>query len=102
MTNPLEALKIDYWYKAILVISSAALIMSLTVPMQGIANSSVQLFSLGGIFLGIGEWINHPLQVKVGGGFTISGYPRNNSIIGVCFVLFGLSLVGYGVYSVIR
>jgi hypothetical protein len=68
--------------------------------LQGVPNGDAALLSLGGVFVGLGEWINHPLQERVGVGFKITGYPRRNSFLGVAFVLFGLSLAGYGVYRI--
>ena len=99
MGSPLSSLKIDYWYKAVLVISTALLVIALTVPMQGVPNSAIALLSLSGVFIGLGEWINHPLQERIGGGFKISGHPRNNSPLGVLLVAAGLALAGYGIYK---
>ena len=60
--------------------------------------------SAGGFFVGLGEWINHPLQTaiiqptinRVGG--VITGHPRNNKPLGVAFVLLGLALIAFGLY----
>lgn len=102
MSNPLQSLALDYWYKAVLAISTVLLIVSLTVPLQGINNAIAQLLCLGGIFIGLGEWINHPLQVSVGPGFKISGHPRRFTFLGTVFVLLGLACIGYGVYKLIH
>lgn len=99
MTNPLQSLKIDYWYKAVLVISTVLLVIALTVPLQGVKNSIVALICLGGVFIGLGEWINHPLQTAVGYGYKITGYPRKVTFLGTIFVLFGLTLSCYGTYK---
>lgn len=96
MSNPLESLKIDYWYKAVLAISTVLLIITLTVPLQGLSNSTIALICLGGVFIGLGEWINHPLQTKVGYNFKITSYPRRLTFLGSVFVIFGLVLAGYG------
>lgn len=47
MTNPLSNLKIDYWYKAVVVLSALLLVLSLTVALKGIDNSLAQLLILG-------------------------------------------------------
>ncbi len=98
--NPLANLKIDYWYKALLVIAAFVLPFSLFVETKGVQNSVVQLLSLGSILIGIGEWINHPLQVRLGLGFKISGHARINKwpgnlcdLAGVIFVLIGVAKV---------
>jgi hypothetical protein len=100
--NPLSKLKIDYWYKAMLVISTCVLIVSLTVELKGVENSVVQLISLGCAFWGLGEWINHPYQEKIGIGFKISGHPRNGSVAGYAFDLVGWILILIGIFKVFR
>lgn len=98
MENPLSNLVIDYWYKAVIVIGTVALLISMTVETHGISNRAAQLLSLGAIFVGCGEWINHPLQESVGYGFKLSGYPRKNKLGGNLLNLIGVGLVGYGIY----
>lgn len=98
MSNPLHGLKIDYWYKAVLVICSALLVVCLTIPLQGVSNATASIICIGGLLIGLGEWINHPYQEKIGHGFKISGHPRNSSILGVLFVLTGIGVGGYGIY----
>lgn len=95
-------LAIDYWYKALLVIGTCVLIVSLSTEMKGVENSVVQLISLGSIFIGLGEWINHPLQVRLVPGAQISGYPRKNyasgnalDTLGVIFVFIGVVKIFY-------
>ncbi|WP_018984965.1 hypothetical protein [Salinimonas chungwhensis] len=107
MSNPLSNLKIDYWYKAVLVISAPILILALTVDLKGVENKTVLLFSLSAIFIGIGEWINHPVQQQIvppsatyPGWLKGEGHPRNNNFLGVLFVLMGLVLVGYTIFSI--
>lgn len=101
----LRALVLDYWYKLMIAIAFTCLILSLTVNLVGVDNNAVQLISLGCIFWGIGEWINHPLQqtlVKAAGGFPVgktSGHPRNGSIPGYFFDLVGLAILGLGIYK---
>jgi hypothetical protein len=60
--------------------------------------------SAGGFFIGLGEWINHPLQTTIihanayRPGGVMTGHPRSNSIIGIAFVVVGVGLVCYGLY----
>lgn len=106
MDNPLSKLKIDYWYHAIMVVSIVILIVALTIKLEGVNNSLVQLVSLGFFFIGLGEWINHPLQTSLHppsihmptGGVT-TGYPRNNKFIGILFVILGVFLIAFGIFS---
>ena len=100
--NPLSNLKIDRWYKALLVLAACVLIVSLSVEMKGVQNSVVQLISLGAIFVGIGEWINHPLQQKIGPGFKIAAYPRINTFGGNLFDFAGVVLIIVGAVRIFR
>jgi hypothetical protein len=106
-SNPLSNLKIDYWYKAVLVVSIPLLILSLTVELKGAENTTVLLFSLGALFIGMGEWINHPVQQQIlppsqsyPGWLKGTGHPRNNKFIGVFFVLVGIGIIGCGLWKV--
>jgi hypothetical protein len=96
--NPLKSLKLDYWYKILPVIGTVTLILGLTVDIKGVTNILVQLVSIGVIFIGIGEWINHPLQTGVGHNFTITSYNRINTISGNLWNLFGLIIIIYAFY----
>lgn len=64
MENPLKNLIIDYWYKAILVVGATLLIVAFTFELQA-DNKDVQMLGFGLIMVGVGEWINHPLQTVV-------------------------------------
>ncbi len=106
MDNPLAKLNIDYWYHAVTVLSGVILFFSLFIEIQETSNSLVQLVSLGCFLIGLGEWINHPLQTKLHtpnefmptGGIT-SGHPRNNRFLGICFVMIGILLLFIGFIS---
>ena len=93
--NPLSTLKIDYWYKILPVIGAITLILGLTVDIKGVSNIFVQLISIGVIFIGIGEWINHPLQTKLTMGLKITSRNRINTLAGNAWNLIGIGLVIY-------
>lgn len=106
MDNPLSKLKIDYWYHAVMVVSIVILILALTVKLEGINNTTVQLYSLGSFLIGLGEWKNHPLQTKIHTpneymptGGIITGYPRSNNFLGVLFVVLGTTIIFFGIFS---
>ena len=80
--NPLSTLKIDYWYKILPVIGTIGLIISLTLDVKIADNLTISLISIGVIFIGIGEWINHPLQTALAYGGKITTYNRLNTIAG--------------------
>jgi hypothetical protein len=65
------------------------------------------LIGLGLLFFGVGEWANHPIQMKRSGGKITESYPWNYKyswgfgliadVIGIGFFLFGLGrLVAFG------
>lgn len=95
--NPLSALAIDSWYKIIPVIGAVTLVLSLTVELKAVPNLVVLFASLGAIFIGIGEWINHPLQTKIGAGLKITSRNRVNTISGNVWVLGGIALIIFGI-----
>jgi hypothetical protein len=108
MTTLLGGLKIDYWYKAILVAGVGFLVLSLTVKFQGIENSHVAVLSLGASLIGLGEWVNHPFQTIIvspsegyPGWGKLSGHPRKNTLLGNTFLLIGLVILGVGIYRLV-
>jgi hypothetical protein len=68
--------------------------------MKGVENCIVQLFSLGAIFIGIGEWINHPLQTRIVPGYKITSYPRVNKFGGNVFDLLGIVCIIIGIRKI--
>ena len=78
------------------VIGTITLILGLTVDIKGVTNTLVQIVSIGVIFIGIGEWINHPLQTGVGPGYKITSYNRVNTLAGNIWDVVGIALIVYG------
>lgn len=101
MENPLKSLVIDYWYKAVAVASVVFLLAALTVDLKGVENKTVILISLGSFFIGLGEWINHPLQTSIAPGMKITSYNRKASIHGNLFDILGFSIVCIGAYPLL-
>lgn len=107
MNNLLKSLKIDYWYKVFVVVGAAFLVTSLTIDLVGVDNTIVQLLSFGALLLGIGEWINHPLQTAImpptayyaPGGAKITSYNRQPCLLGSLFDILGFIIAGIGVYK---
>lgn len=102
MDNPLKNLKIEYWYHATLILSSAILISSLVFEMRDISVNGVRLCALGVLFISLGEWVNHPFQSALmhlgfGGLGTLSGHPRKNNGLGVALCVFGFAFVLIGI-----
>lgn len=95
--NPLSTLKIDYWYKILPVVATITLIIGLTIDVKDVPNILVQLISIGVILIGIGEWINHPLQTKVGRGFKITSHNRINKTAGNTWNIIGGAIILYAI-----
>ena len=94
-------LKVEYWYHVFIVLGVAGIIASVTLDLKGISNSHALLLSFGAFFVGMGEWINHPLRTRILPLNAIAkGHPRNNSMLGVAFDIFGLTLVGIALYKI--
>lgn len=97
MIDSIRNFTIDRWYKLLALVSAGLLVVSLTVPLQ-VPNKPVVLIALGGFLFGLGQWINHPLQEQIGGGFKISGYPRRSHPGGVITEIVGTVLAACGIW----
>lgn len=99
--------KIEHWYHVFIVLGCIGAITSLVIEFKGIANAHAALLFFGIFFIGIGEWINHPLQTKIvrpnaftPGGGIITGHPRQNVFLGIFFDVVGVGLVAVGIYKI--
>ena len=109
MDEPKAWLKIEHWYHALVAVGAAGSIAALAFEFHGVANAHVLLVSLGLFFIGLGEWINHPLQTVIvppnayyfPGGGHLTGHPRNAKALGSLFDLLGFSVGAIGMYKII-
>lgn len=105
MDNPLSKLALDYWYKVVLVVCIAIFLLTGAGLLHTFPTVPTAIISLGGFFVGLGEWINHPLQTALVPPSAyhppgvLKGHPRKPTLLGVAFLVFGLVLVGVGVYK---
>lgn len=89
--NPLQNLKIKFWYQVIMVSGITVFIINGLGLFTVYPPDIVAFISLAFFFLGLGEWINHPLQQRImpsdffGYIVKTSGYPRRSTFIGVVF-----------------
>ena len=99
--NPLKNMKIDYWYKALTVVGAALFVFNGTSFFDRYPVVPLGFLSSGIFFIGLGEWINHPLKVRfIGPGVWTRGYNRSfvfpvswdsimnrmNTILSVCAI----------------
>ncbi len=89
MSNPLSALKIDRWWHAITAVGAFGMIAFPAMKVDFISQRDSFLIFLGIFFFGVGQWINHPIQVTLTPIGKTTGYHRNSYFIGVCFELLG-------------
>lgn len=107
VSNPLSGLKLDYWYQAIMAVCGAGFLISLTVETKGITNAAALILLAGGFFVGLGEWINHPIQTHIreptihSHGFTTTSHPRNPQPFGHVFDALGFVLLFLGSYKAV-
>jgi len=105
--NPLSRLTLDYWYQVLMVVCVLVFLLGGAGILKEFPVAPTAAISAGGFFVGLGEWINHPLQTTIRHktiyqpGCVITGHPRNNKITGVAFAALGVALVAYGVYLIV-
>lgn len=98
MKPDLQKLTLEHWYKMLITASFSILVLALLFPMHGVPNAAVQLLALGGLCIGTGEWINHPLQTRVSipDNLKITSHPRRLLATGIVFDLLGFVLLALG------
>ena len=97
MVNILSNLKLDQYYKVILVISAAVLLLSLTVPLT-VSNSLVAMISIGFLLIGIGEWCNSVPETTITDRFRITVTNRQNTWLGNSLNFLGIVVIVVGIY----
>lgn len=102
--NPLSKLALDYWYQVVMAVCVVVFLLAGAGVLKAFPVIPAAAISAGGFFVGLGEWINHPLQTRILRAPTyqgvVTGHPRNNSPVGVGFLVIGIGLVGYGVFKI--
>ncbi|MCL2656859.1 MAG: hypothetical protein FWD62_05445 [Betaproteobacteria bacterium] len=103
MVELLKNLKLDHWYKMLLLACFGLLVLSLTVPLQVIPNAVLMLMSLGGFLVGMGEWINHPYHARFNPvfGVVIEGRLHKPHVGGIALDVVGAVFVAWGLWKLI-
>jgi len=102
MDNPLSKLALDYWYHVLMVTCFFVFLLSAAGVLKLLPVAPMIAISAGGFFVGLGEWINHPLQSAIIPLGVIQGHPRKSSVLGVLFVVCGIGFIAFGVYRFVR
>jgi len=105
MNNPIQSLKLDYWYKVIISLCTVVFLATAAGLLPNIPTKETLLTCLGGIFLGLGEWKNHPINTHItqvaGYTFKGEGHLRKFSLTGTLLCLLGLYLLYKGLWHLI-
>lgn len=105
MDNPLSKLALDYWYQVLMVVGIVIFLLTGAGLLKAFPTMPTALVALGTFWLGIGEWINHPLQTILKAadasfpGGVLTGHPRNPKPLGLVFDLLGIVLIIFGGYK---
>jgi hypothetical protein len=108
MDNPLSKLALDYWYQVLMVVSVAVFLLTGAGILKAFPTVASALISLGCFGIGLGEWINHPLQTSLlppnayHPGGILTSHPRRVSAVGSLFLLLGLILTAFGIVRLFR
>lgn len=109
MDKLLTTLKIEHWYHVFIILGCVGMIVSLVFDLKGVANIDAFLLFTGVMLIGVGEWINHPLQtgivrpnVYAPGGGIVRGHPRKNKFIGVSFDILGVVALAAAAYKIVK
>ncbi|WP_128598915.1 hypothetical protein [Pantoea rodasii] len=104
MQNPLSQLALNAWYKVLIALGGAVFLLTGAGAFPAFPTAATGAISLGCVFIGIGEWINHPLKTAIYQEdafrervFTIRW--RSNKPIGIAFDVLGATLTAIGIYK---
>lgn len=93
----LSSLAIDAWYKLVIWLGVAVLLLGLSVRLQ-VPNRAAIALGLGAVIFGIGQWINHPLQTRVDPHGIATSYNRQPRLGGVLTEVAGAAIAALGVW----
>ncbi len=105
----LKNLSLDKWYKVVIYLGVILLIISLVVEIKVINNKQLLFLSLGFLFGGVGEWINHrkdtvikPPNAYTGPTMLIEFEVWKPKLIGVIFDIIGIGLLAFSLYWILN
>lgn len=82
-----------HWW--ILAGVAGALVTAASAPVQFIPGFVIGLALL---LFGIGQWIDHPLQMQMGHGFTTTRYPWSPTVFGTLLSILAAILFCFGLW----
>lgn len=102
MDNPTTKFALDHWYKVLMAAGLLVLCLAGAGLLKEFPTAATALVALGTFFIGMGEWINHPLQTRVFARGIATSHPRRASAAGWFFDVLGLGLLVVGLYRFLR
>lgn len=105
----LKDLKLDHWYKVVLILGATVLVASFFIEVKGITNSQLQLLAGGMFLIGLGEWQNHgdhteiwPPNIYTGGSaLQVTTHVRKPTLFGLFLDIVGAILLAVFVWKII-
>ena len=88
--DELKGLATDKWYRALPALSVALIVGALALGDDPDLRKALTVGGVGGVLVGVGQWIDHPYRTRLIPGGKIHGYPYQPSIIGTCITVAGL------------
>lgn len=100
MSDLLSGLALDRWYKVVLWIGAALLIVSVTSDVKLLTNKDISILAAGLICIGLGEWncegrqtVFKPPNIHTGPAATITYRTREWNVFGHIMLAIGLICV---------
>jgi hypothetical protein len=100
MSNPLSGLKVDHWWHAFTVVGAFGMMVALATKNNVIGPRDALMFFLSLFLFGMGQWINHPIQVTLVPAGKITGYNRRTKPLGLCLEVIGCVIFAVEVYRI--
>lgn len=102
MQAPLNQLSLDHWYKVLVAACFVTFLLAGAGVLKLLPAIPTLLISLGGFWVGLGEWINHPKDTILVSGGVAEGFPRSPGRLGNAFNALGGALVVAGLVVLAR
>ena len=93
----LKGFDIEHWWKLLAGSGAAIVVASIAVKF-----TPTIFVGLGALVVGIAEWINHPLQTRVGHGYTLTSHNRKPFAAGLVLDGIGLVLFAIGLLKLVQ
>lgn len=107
MENPLSKLALDAWYKVLIMVGSFTILLNGAGLLPAYPTRETFIIAFGSVVLGIGEWINHPLNETAYPrtanmpAIKLVDYSWRPSPVGIIFDIIGAGMILRTFYKLI-